>query len=52
MCAESTVAVTHAIRDPTDRWILATAIAGDTVALVTGDPDLLDVRSASHRGQR
>jgi putative PIN family toxin of toxin-antitoxin system len=36
-----------AIRDRTDRWILATAIAGNATLLVTGDRYLLDVRSAS-----
>ena len=30
-----------AIRDPTDRWILATAVAGRADVLVTGDQDLL-----------
>lgn len=32
-----------AIRDSTDRWILATAVAGGADVLVTGDRDLLDV---------
>jgi len=32
-----------AIRDPADRWILATAIAGSADVLVTGDQDLLAV---------
>jgi putative PIN family toxin of toxin-antitoxin system len=31
------------IRDPDDRWILASAIAGRAHVLVTGDRDLLDV---------
>jgi putative PIN family toxin of toxin-antitoxin system len=35
------------IRDAADRWILATAIAGDATVLVTGDRDLLDVRGTS-----
>lgn len=35
------------IRDPADRWILSTAIAGNATVLVTGDRDLLDVRTAS-----
>lgn len=34
---------TVAIRDPADRWILATAIAGAADVLVTGDRDLLAV---------
>jgi putative PIN family toxin of toxin-antitoxin system len=32
-----------AIRDPADRWILATAIVGSAEVLVTGDRDLLAV---------
>jgi putative PIN family toxin of toxin-antitoxin system len=32
-----------AIRDSTDRWILATAVAGAADVLITGDRDLLDV---------
>lgn len=35
------------IRDPSDRWILATALAGGADVLVTGDQDLLAVRDAS-----
>ena len=31
------------IRDPADRWILASAIAGRANVLVTGDRDLLDI---------
>ena len=31
------------IRDPDDRWILASAMAGHADVLVTGDRDLLDV---------
>jgi putative PIN family toxin of toxin-antitoxin system len=33
-----------AVRDPADRWVLATAVAGDADVLVTGDQDLLAVR--------
>ena len=33
-----------AIRDAADRWIVATAVAGDADVLVTGDRDLLDVQ--------
>jgi len=33
------------IRDPTDRWVLATAVAGGADVLVTGDQDLLAVQS-------
>jgi len=31
------------IRDPADRWVLATAVAGKADVLVTGDSDLLDM---------
>ena len=31
------------VRDPSDRWILATALAGEAEVLVTGDEDLLAV---------
>lgn len=30
-----------AIRDPADRWVFATALAGNAEVLVTGDQDLL-----------
>ena len=33
------------IKDPDDRWILASAVAGRADVLVTGDRDLLDVAS-------
>jgi putative PIN family toxin of toxin-antitoxin system len=36
---------TNAIRDPADRWIVATAVAGNADVLVTGDRDLLDVQA-------
>lgn len=32
-------------RDPDDDWVLATAIAGEAEAIVTGDADLLDLGS-------
>ena len=32
------------VRDPADRWILATAVAGEADVLVTGDADLLAVQ--------
>ena len=35
------------IRDEADRWILATAIAGEADVLVTGDQDLLVVAGES-----
>ena len=35
------------IRDSADQWILATAVAGGAVALVTGDQDLLAVADSS-----
>lgn len=36
---------TNVIRDAADRWIVATAVAGEADVLVTGDRDLLDVHS-------
>ena len=33
------------VRDPDDRWILASATAGRAEVLVTGDRDLLDIAS-------
>ncbi|HEY4304679.1 MAG TPA: putative toxin-antitoxin system toxin component, PIN family [Gemmatimonadaceae bacterium] len=36
---------TSAIRDAADRWIVATAVAGNADVLVTGDRDLLDVQA-------
>lgn len=36
-----------AIRDPADRWVLATAVAGHAGVLVTGDRDLLVVAAES-----
>ncbi len=36
-----------AIRDASDRWVLATAVAGEADILVTGDKDLLDARNES-----
>ena len=35
------------IRDPDDRWILASAIEGNAEVLVTGDHDLLDIATDS-----
>ncbi|MEP6495347.1 MAG: putative toxin-antitoxin system toxin component, PIN family [bacterium] len=35
------------IRDPADRWVFATAIAGQADVWVTGDQDLLAVRNES-----
>ena len=35
------------IRDPDDRWILASAVAGKADVLVTGDSDLLEMASRS-----
>lgn len=36
-----------AVRDPDDRWVLASAIAGNADVLVTGDRDLLAVAERS-----
>ena len=35
------------IRDPDDKWVLASAVAGKADVLVTGDSDLLDMASQS-----
>jgi putative PIN family toxin of toxin-antitoxin system len=35
------------VRDPDDRWVLASAIVGRADVLVTGDRDLLDLGSKS-----
>jgi len=35
------------IRDPDDRWVLASAVAGEAQLLVTGDQDLLAVAGQS-----
>ena len=35
------------IRDPDDRWVLASAVAGKADVIVTGDSDLLEVASQS-----
>jgi len=35
------------IRDPGDRWVLASAVAGKADVIVTGDSDLLEVASQS-----
>ncbi len=35
------------VRDPDDRWVLASAVAGDADLLVTGDKDLLTVARQS-----
>lgn len=34
-----------AIRDPADRWVFATAVAGNADVLVTGDRDLLAIQA-------
>ncbi len=36
------------IRDPDDRWVLASAAEAGADILVTGDSDLLDIASESH----
>jgi putative PIN family toxin of toxin-antitoxin system len=35
------------IRDPDDRWVLASAMVGQAELLVTGDKDLLDIADQS-----
>ncbi|HEY7316168.1 MAG TPA: putative toxin-antitoxin system toxin component, PIN family [Candidatus Binatia bacterium] len=35
------------VRDPADRWVLASAVAGRADLLVTGDKDLLDIADES-----
>ena len=35
------------MRDPADRWIVATAIAGSAAVLVTGDRDLIAIHDAA-----
>jgi len=35
------------VRDPDDRWILASATAGQADVLVTGDRDLLDIAATA-----
>lgn len=35
------------LRDPSDRWIIATAVDGEADVLVTGDQDLLIVRASA-----
>lgn len=35
------------VRDPDDRWILASAVEGRADVLVTGDRDLLDIAGAA-----
>jgi len=37
------------VRDPDDRWILASAVTGRADVLVTGDRDLLDVADKAPR---
>lgn len=35
------------VRDPTDAWVLATALAGKADVLVTGDKDLLEISAGA-----
>jgi uncharacterized protein len=41
------VALEIKLRDPDDKWVLASAIAGGADVLVTGDKDLLDLGRAA-----
>ena len=36
------------VRDPDDAWVLASAVAGSTEVVVTGDKDRLDISDVSH----
>jgi putative PIN family toxin of toxin-antitoxin system len=40
---KSDAPATNVIRDAADRWVVATAVAGNADVLVTGDRDLLDI---------
>jgi putative PIN family toxin of toxin-antitoxin system len=35
------------VRDPDDKWVLASAVAGNAEVLITGDKDLLDLGPAA-----
>lgn len=41
------VALEIKLRDPDDKWVLASAVAGGADVLVTGDKDLLDLGRAA-----
>jgi len=41
------IAIEIKLRDPDDKWVLASAIAGGADVLVTGDKDLLDLGRAA-----
>ena len=47
---EPAAMTTAVCRDPDDDWVLATALAGDAEAIVSGDADLLTL--GSHAGIR
>lgn len=42
-----TAPTTIELRDPSDRWIIATAVDGEADVLVTGDHDLLTARASA-----
>ena len=44
IAAVATRGLCDVLRDPTDRWVLATAVASQAEILVTGDDDLLAVQ--------
>jgi uncharacterized protein len=41
------IALEIKLRDPDDKWVLASAVAGGSDVLVTGDKDLLDLGRAA-----
>jgi putative PIN family toxin of toxin-antitoxin system len=41
------IAIEIKLRDPDDKWVLASAVAGGADVLVTGDKDLLDLGRAA-----
>jgi predicted nucleic acid-binding protein len=44
-CPEIRIALPHELRDPKDLLVLAAAVAGRADAIVTGDEDLVSMKS-------